>query len=123
MDEKTNTINSSPKPSPISLVVEIVTHPAAMVLAVAASIFLWMPFGMGYYGYPWEDESARWMLTVLVKAFPVWAATACVLSLLRKQRTLRFVVSLVALWTAIYGVKCMTGWVPAYLEHLKSLHR
>ena len=101
----------------------IITHPVGLGLAIMVSIILWMPFGMGYYGYPWEVDSARWKLSLLVKAFPYWATTACLLSLFPRERPLRFFVAAAALCISLFGVKTMTDWIPRYLEHIENVER
>lgn len=92
-----------------------VAHPVFLVLASALSILLWMPFGVGYYGWPWKDSAARWLLEVFVLTFPISAVIAFVMSIVPQFSAGRFVMALLSLIVAMHGVLAMYHWINVYV--------
>jgi hypothetical protein len=54
----------------------VATHPAPLILGCVASFVLWMPFGLGYYDFPWEQSWAVLLLLAFVISFAVFSAVA-----------------------------------------------
>jgi len=88
-----------------------VTHPVGMGLALAATIFLWMPFGMGYYGWPWEIPAARMAVAAFALGVPVYAAIGCAVAAVPKPSFFRLSVAASTLLAGLYSVLAMLQWL------------
>jgi hypothetical protein len=70
-----------------------------------------MPFGMGYYGWPWESPAARVVLAVFVLGFPLYAAAGCVSAIVPKPSACRLVIAVCAFLVGAYGFLAMLHWI------------
>jgi len=95
-------------------VIRKLSHPAFLLLIIAACILLWMPFGMGYYGWPWEDKIGEIGIQVIAFAFLFIAAIALFGSLRPNVRTLRLILSVVALLVSLWGLLALYHWKNRY---------
>lgn len=103
-------------------VLRVARHPTAFIALISASLVsfaLWMPFGLGYYDFPWGNPSAVGLLATFVFAFPVTCGLSFLGSLSPRFLPVRFVVSLLALLVSLHGLLHMLHWwfvaVPQYL--------
>ncbi len=87
------------------------THPLVLLCCTVASVFLWMPFGMGYYDWPWDSQLMRFVIRCFVFGFPVLAAVGCVRAFRPQKATGRLVVSSLSLLVALFGVFAMIWWM------------
>lgn len=85
-------------------------HPVSLVSATSISVILWMPFGLGYYDFPWDRPLAVLLLLTFVVAFPTSAAAAIVRSCRPRFLPLRFVVAVLSLPVGICGLIHMLVW-------------
>ena len=91
-----------------------VTHPAGMGLALAATIVLWMPFGMGYYGWPWERPAARLAMAAFALGVPLYAAIGCAAAAGPKPSPFRLGVAACTLLPGLCGALAMLHWLRVY---------
>lgn len=77
-----------------------------------------MPFGIGYYGWPWENRAARWLLEAFVIGFPMTAFIACVMSIVPQFSGARFVAAILFLILGMYGAFAMFHWINVYVGPL-----
>lgn len=104
------------------------THPIGIGLALGVTIFLWMPFGMGYYGWPWEIPTARVIMVAFVVGVPIYAAISCAVAPIPKPSLFRFGLSVCTLWVGLYGALAMFHWLnvysgpPPYLRKVSQEH-
>lgn len=106
----------------MSMVMRLARHPAAISVLIAASLtsfLLWMPFGLGYYDFPWGNPHAVGLLATFVFTFPIACSLSSIGSLSPRFMPVRFVMSLPALLVSLHGVLHMLHWwlvaVPQYL--------
>lgn len=83
------------------------------------TIFLWMPFGYGYYGAPWNCLGWRLGLLSFALGFPVyvffgWLATRRRAGYWSPQ----FVGSLLAFLIGLYGLWGALSWYQNYARHV-----
>ena len=83
-------------------------------LVTAATIILWMPFGLGYYDWPWEEPGARLSMAAFVLGVPLYAAVGCVSALVPRPSTFRLVVASGALVVGVVGVLAMFHWLKTH---------
>jgi len=91
------------------------THPTCLSLAAVASVILWMPFGMGYYGWPWESASMRLLLACFVYGLPIVAAVGIIASFTPSLSILRVFISIATLLIALFGIGAMSSWQRSYV--------
>lgn len=85
-----------------------------MGLVLAATLFLWMPFGMGYYGWPWERPAARLALAAFALGVPVYAAIGCAVAAVPKPSPFRFGMAACAVVVGLWGALAMLHWLRVY---------
>jgi|GEM_PF-3674756 len=92
----------------IDFLVQVATHPAALILGNVVSFVLWIPYGFGYYDFPWSKQWAVFLLLAFVVAFPTCAA----IGLARRPKflLLRYCVALPSLIVGLYGLFAMLDW-------------
>jgi hypothetical protein len=73
-----------------------------------------MPFGMGYYGWPWDKPIARTAMQAFVFGVPLYAATGCIASISPKLSPFRLVFAVCALVVGLFGVASMSHWLSVY---------
>jgi len=91
------------------------THPVAMSLVLASTIFLWMPFGIGYYGWPWEIPAARIAMMMFALGVPIYAASGCIVAAQPKPSPLRLGIAACTLLVGLYGALAMLHWLRVYV--------
>jgi hypothetical protein len=96
----------------------IVAHPVPLALASVLSVFLWMPFGIGYYEWPWQNRLGRWLLEAFVFALPISALIACVLSIVPRFSAGRLTLALLSLVIGMFGVFAMLHWINVFVTPL-----
>ena len=82
-----------------------------LVFGMLASVALWMPFGAGYYGVPWDKAECRAVLYLFVFALPVCGLAECLLAFHGGLSWWRLALSLAALFTGLFGVFVMLDWL------------
>jgi cellobiose-specific phosphotransferase system component IIC len=92
-----------------SALMRMLTHPVTLFLGSILSILLWMPYGFGYYEFPWEIWSAQGTLQIIAIGFPV-AASCSYKNAMSERSTGRIVISLLAFMIGVYGCLQMTFW-------------
>lgn len=97
-------------------IMRIFVHPVTLVLGMLLSIVLWMPFGMGYYGWPWGGFGWRIVLYTFVFIFPLLALGGCIGAISGKFFLFRFLVSISALLIGLVGMCAMLNWMARYVE-------
>lgn len=85
-------------------------HPVSLVSASVISVILWMPFGLGYYDFSWDQPLAVLLLLTFVVAFPTSAAAAVARSCRPRFLPLRFFVAVLSLPVGLYGLFHMLVW-------------
>ena len=90
---------------------------------IAISVLLWMPFGMGYYGWPWERVSFRILIQVVAFAFVVFSGGGLLFALRADRKVFRLVTGIVALLVTAYGVFALYSWKDRYLGFLRARDR
>lgn len=108
LNSENDPLNSDAQNTELPLL-RLISHPLVLVLASAVSTVLWMPFGLGYYDFPWDNWIARLSLQSFAIGFPLLAGYSSVKSL----RTHSFGVGLVAFVSLIigtYGCLQMIYW-------------
>lgn len=88
----------------------LLTHPAWLLLASVTSILLWMPFGFGYYPFPWDSTTAVCLLLIFVALFPACAALSLARSYWPKFSLFRFILSTLFLLVSLLGLAHMLHW-------------
>jgi hypothetical protein len=96
--------------------IRLATHPACLSLAAVASIILWMPFGMGYYGWPWHSASMRLMLACFVYSLPLIAVVGIIGAFTPSFSVVRALVSIGTLLVALFGIFAMCSWQSSYVQ-------
>jgi len=91
--------------------VKFITHPWTLVLGTIVTLFLWVPFGEGYYGVPWTIAFCRYMMYIFEFGFPICALWGCVNAFQPKFSTARFTVCLIAFLAGVYGLYAMFDWL------------
>ena len=97
--------------SPPNRLLRVVTSPVVLGLATLISIILWMPYGFGYYDFPWNNPLAVCLLVVFVVGFPISAAVACFRSLEPDFLPIRFTVALGSVLIGLFGLFHMLNWM------------
>jgi hypothetical protein len=92
-----------------------VVFPLLLVGGILASVLLWVPFGMGFYGWPWQYLGWRVALYCFVFAFPVGSAAGCIAAFRGGFSYRRFALPFVALIVGIFGMVCMLDWLTRYV--------
>jgi hypothetical protein len=87
-----------------------ISHPVVLVLESIASITLWMPYGMGYYTFPWGNAPAVLLLLLFVSSFTVVATIAVVQAFFPRLRPFKAAISLLSFAIAIHGLCHMLHW-------------
>ena len=87
-----------------------------LVLGMLASVILWMPFGMGYYGWPWQRQAWRVVLYAFVFALPIGASVGCFAAFRGGFSFRRFCVPFLALLSGLLGVLAMLDCRSRYVE-------
>ena len=96
------------------------THPALLLLFTLISVALWMPFGMGYYGVPWETGTTRVVIPCFTFGFVAFAATGCFCALRPRLAAARLVVASISLVVAVFGVVAMFWWMGRYVRPMRQ---
>jgi hypothetical protein len=104
----------------MSAFVRKLNHPVLLVAITLVCVVMWMPFGMGYYGWPWEDKIGRIGIQVGAFSFLIIAATAIVASVIPEIRILRLALSILALVASLYGLFALYSWKDRYLEFVRQ---
>ena len=99
----------------MTFALRIVTHPVVLAAAAAASVVLWMPYGFGYYDWPWRNPAARWLLQLFAIGFPLSAAYALKMCSENKAGRFRIGVVTTSLFVAIWGMWSMLTWTMHYV--------
>lgn len=99
----------------MTFALRIVTHPVVLALAAAASVALWMPYGFGYYDWPWRNPAARWLLQLFAIGFPFFAAYAFKICSENKAGRFPSGVVTTSLFVAIWGMWSMLSWTMRYV--------
>jgi hypothetical protein len=89
----------------------LVTHPVGLGLVTAATILLWMPFGLGYYDWAWERPTARLSMAAFALGVPLCGALGCVSALVPRPSTFRLLVAFCALVVGVIGLLAMFHWL------------
>ena len=113
-DELSNELGDARRHPPFTFApqfIRFILHPAVLGLASVASIILWMPFGFGYYDFPWNNLAARGALLAIAIGFPLAAGYSCVQSFLTDSSAIRFAVGLLSFLIGLYGSFQMTAWM------------
>lgn len=86
------------------------THPVMLILGSLVSIVLWMPFGFGYYDFPWQ----QWVAVIALFAFVVAFACSAVVALDRacypQFSPLQFAILIVPFLIGMHGLFQMLRW-------------
>lgn len=82
---------------------------------LAATILLWMPFGTGYYDWPWEKPAARIAMVAFALGVPIYAAIGCVLATVPKPSPFRLGIAACALLAGLYGAMGMLNWLIVFV--------
>ena len=106
--------------TPRSRLLRVVTNPGMLGLASLVSVILWMPFGFGYYDFPWGTPFAVCLLIVFVIGFPMAAALACVRSLEPQFAPIRFTIALASLFIGLFGLFHMLNWITRFAVNLSA---
>ncbi len=103
--------------SPIELPapLDVITHPLLLLLANAINVVLWMPFGMGYYGWRWEAAAMRWLIESFVLAFVAISLLGCIVGWWPRIRPGRLVVSVPSLVLSLWGALVLRSWFIVYV--------
>ena len=99
------------------LALRLLIHPASLAMLTAIIIYLWIPFGEGYYGWPWENTAARVGMIAFVLAVPLLGAAGCAAATGPKSSAVRFLVAGCTLIAGLYGVFAMFNWLSVYPRH------
>lgn len=86
------------------------THPLTLALGSIISFVLWMPYGIGYYGFPWQDSTAVLSLLAFVMAFPACATRGLIRACHPRFLILNFVVAAISLFVGLHGLLHMLDW-------------
>jgi hypothetical protein len=89
----------------------ILTHPAVLIFLTVLSAILWMPFGIGYYDWPWQNRSMRFFIHFFVFGFMILAAISCIRAFRPKFLIVQFIISSLSLFVSLFGVFAMYWWV------------
>lgn len=73
-----------------------------------------MPFGFGYYDFPWSNPLAVCLLVVFVVGFPISAAVACVRSLEPQFLPIHFTAALASVLIGLFGLLHMLHWMTRF---------
>jgi hypothetical protein len=103
----------------IRTAIRLMTHPLALWLIVAVSVVLWMPFGMGYYGWPWEQIFYRVLIQVVAFSFVVLSGVGLFLAFRAERKAFRVVTGIIALLVTVFGVLALYGWKDDYLDFIR----
>jgi uncharacterized membrane protein len=85
------------------------------VLLVLLWVFLWIPFGIGYYGLPWKSSAFQWLIQVCA-----WALVAggFFLAVQGARLERRWWPSAVGIILSLLGMLAMYDWMARYVSKL-----
>lgn len=110
----------SEMPNADPLFIRALAHPLLLLVASLASIVLWIPYGFGYYEYPWRNRLARWSLQLFAIAFPLLAGVSIANSIKNRSFGPGFVVAILSLVIGSFGCFSMAVWTMTYVWLLED---
>lgn len=102
--------------SSVTKTIRVAAHPAILASAAVASAILWMPFGMGYYGWPWQIAAMRVLLVCFVYGFPALAFCGFLAALILEGSSFRTFLAVIALLVGLFGIVAMSFWQKTYVQ-------
>jgi len=96
-------------------------HPVVIGLIIAISVFLWMPFGVGYSEWPWGSKFWRAMIQIICLSFIIISALATIMNLCPYIRSVRLCFSILALLVSLYGILALYSWKDSHLDYLERI--
>lgn len=118
-----NTENQPPQSEKLNadpMFIRVLSHPLLLLVASLASIVLWIPYGFGYYEYPWTNRLARWSLQLFAVAFPMLAGVSIAHSIKTRSFGLGFVMAILSLMIGSFGCFAMAEWTVTYVWLLED---
>ena len=103
-------------------VISIISHPVSLVIIVITSVILWMPFGVGYYGFPWEDVGCRIALETSCIMFLAISFVAFLREVSTVNSGLRVILPILSLLTSAFGLLAFYSWKESHLDHLRAIN-
>jgi hypothetical protein len=97
-------------------ILQTVTHPMILIVLAAISALLWMPFGIGYYEWPWKNLSMRALIQGFAIGFVLLAIMGCVISARPQLSVGRLAVSVLSAIVALYCLFAMYHWMGRYVR-------
>lgn len=101
-------------------VAKVIGHPVVLAACLILSVLLWMPFGFGYYGWPYRNAFMRYALYWFVWAYPICCLASLVAACAPRMRIGRVILALFCLWVAARGVQVLRSWRMVYVIPLLS---
>lgn len=102
-------------------IINLLVHPIVIILIIITSVLLWMPSGMGYYGWPWHNIFWRIALQIISITFVTISAIAVIRNLFYTISRPQLCFSILALIVSSYGVIALYSWKDSHLEYLESI--
>ena len=91
--------------------------PSVVAIMCLVTILLWMPFGIGYYDFPWRSMGARIGVQIFALSF-VCLSLLLVVKYCARGKLLGIGFGTLSVIVSIWGVFSLYSWKDAHLEFL-----
>ena len=92
--------------------------PSTVSLMFIVSILLWMPFGMGYYDFPWDRIEARIGIQVFAFCFIVFSLVLLI-HYISNEKLIGIGFSMLSLIVSLWSIFALYSWKDKYIDFLE----